>query len=93
MIIHTATSLRANHRRVQVRIKSAASVLNAMKHGAALHLTFTKYGPRWSLSTGHQITDDVAKLITTSSSVVDCGGSLFNGLPGQVWRWWSEAVS
>jgi hypothetical protein len=81
----------SSRRRVDKRTNKAVSVLAAMKAGASLYLTYTAQGPIWSLSAGRPITNDVAELVTSSSSVVDCGGSLFDGLPGQVWKWWKGA--
>jgi hypothetical protein len=69
-------------------IEKADAVLAEMRAGAALHLQHTKQGPCWALSNGRQVSIEIAEFVTTSASVIDCGGSLFDGLPGQVWRWW-----
>jgi hypothetical protein len=88
--IHTRETLRAKHRRIKTRMESAALVLSAMQDGAALYLEFTRRGPRWSLSSGRTVSDDTARLVTSSSSVVACGDCLFGDGLSQVWRWWSE---
>jgi hypothetical protein len=86
-MIPTAHTPRNRNRRVDRRLARAQTVLERMAAGASLHLEFAKR-PCWSLSTGEQVEDAAAQLVIRSSSVIDCGGSLFNGLPGQVWRWW-----
>ena len=93
MTIHTATSLRATRRRLAKRVgrlEKADAVLAEMRDGAALHLQHTKYGPSWALSNGHQVSDDVAKLVITSASVTGVGDALFRDCPGQTWRWWRD---
>jgi hypothetical protein len=90
MIIHTVNSLRTNRHRLEARMEKAEQVLQAMRFGAALHLQFTRNGPRWTLSSGRHVNDDVAKLVTASSSVVGIGDALFHGAPSQTWRWWAE---
>jgi hypothetical protein len=93
MTIHTPATLRATQRRLANRVgrlEKAAGVLSAMRAGAALHLQHTKHGPCWALSNGRQISDDIAKLVIASSSVIGVGDALFDGAPSQTFRWWSS---
>jgi hypothetical protein len=92
-MIPTVSTLRAAGRRLTKRvgrIEQAEAVLNEMRAGAALHLQHTKHGPCWALSNGRQVSDDVAKLVTASSSVVGVGDELFEGVTSQTFRWWRE---
>jgi hypothetical protein len=92
-MIHTPDRLRAARRRLTKRvglIEKAKAVLAEMQAGAALHLQYTKQGPCWALSTGRQVSDDVARLVTASASVVGVGDALFDGCPAQTFRWWRE---
>jgi hypothetical protein len=65
----------------------AELVLTKMRTGAVLQLTYGRFGPHWTLN-GEQISDDVAKLVTGSSSVVGARDGLFDDAPAQTWRWW-----
>jgi hypothetical protein len=87
-MIPTTHTLRASNRRVDRQLAQAENVLNAMRGGASLYLTYSRSGPQWVLSTGRAVSDAAARAVVASSSVVDCGGSLFRDCPGQVWRWW-----
>jgi hypothetical protein len=89
MIIPTPASLRNTRRRVDRKLELAQLVLAEMRDGCALHLQHTPAGPSWVLSNGHRISDIVARLVITSSSVIDCGDALFAGVPSQTFRWWS----
>jgi hypothetical protein len=88
-MIPTAHTLRARNRRVDHKLARAQAVLQAMEACAALHLQFTKHGPQWALTSGHQVSDDVAKLVIASSSVAGVGDALFHDVPCQTFRWWS----
>jgi hypothetical protein len=90
MSIPTAHTLRTRNRRVDRQLAQAENVLRAMAGGASLHLTYSRSGAQWVLSTGRSVSDAAARAVVASSSVIDCGGSLFPwlGLPGQVWRFW-----
>jgi hypothetical protein len=55
-----------------------------------LHLQHTPQGPQWTLTTGRQVSDVIAKLVTASASVVGVGDALFDGCPAQTFRWWRE---
>src|SRR5262245_35602067 len=89
-MIRTTEALRKKHRLLETRMKSARIVLELMRAGAALHLQFTRSGPIWTLTTGQRVADDVAKLVISSSSVVDCGDALFRGTAAQTFQWWDE---
>jgi hypothetical protein len=88
--IHTLRNLARRHRHLGERIARAEIVLEAMRRGAALHLQHTRGGPVWTLSTGQQIGDSVARLVTQSASVVGVGDCLFENGPSQTWRWWNR---
>jgi hypothetical protein len=90
MVIHTPTTLQASRRRITRRLETAQFVLAKMRRGEALHLTFTQYGPRWSLSGGRRIDSDVAAIVVKSASVIDVGDALFAGSTAQTFRWWRE---
>jgi hypothetical protein len=90
-MIPTVTTLRAARRRLAKRvghIEQAQLVLAQMQAGAALHLSFTRSGPQWALSNGRQVSDEVAKLVVSSASVIGVGDSLFAEAASQTWRWW-----
>jgi hypothetical protein len=90
MIVHTTTSLRTARHRLEARLEHAEQVLQAMRHGAALHLQYSRSGPRWVLTNGCHVDDEVAKLVVASSSVVGIGDALFAGAASQTWRWWTD---
>jgi hypothetical protein len=91
MTIHTVDSLRAGRLRLEKRvgrIEQADQVIREMRAGATLHLQHAKTGPRWAMSNGRQVTDEIAKLVTASSSVVGDGDALFDGCQAQTFHWW-----
>jgi hypothetical protein len=88
--IHTPASLRTSRRRVDRRITKAAFVLAAMQNGCSLNLQFTRNGPRWALSDGRQVSNEIAEFVTGSASGVPVGDCLFAGAASQTWRWWSN---
>jgi hypothetical protein len=65
-------------------------VREEMHAGAVLYLQHTNQGPCWVLSNGRPIPDSVARLVTTSGSVVGMADSLFAGAASQTFRWWCE---
>jgi hypothetical protein len=92
----TVSTLRAARRRLArrvERIEQAEAVLGEMRAGAALHRQHTRNGAYWWLSSGREISDSIAKLVTASSSVVGVGDALFDGVASQqTYRWWKEPV-
>ena len=75
-------------RRLDRHSKSAAGVIEAMKRGATLHLTYTRYGPKWSLSpSGRAIPGEVAAHVTLSALVISDGDSLFRDVQAQSFRY------
>ena len=89
MTIPTISRLRTNRRRIEMRLRKADQVLAAMKAGDALHLQHTRHGPRWTLSSGRGVSDNVARLVIASASVAGVGDALFSECPAQTWRWWN----
>jgi hypothetical protein len=86
--IHTTLSLRAARYRLERRMEKATAVLDEMRRGAALHLTYMPGGTRWVLTTGTWVPDKVARLVIQSSSVIAAGDTLLDGTPSQGWRYW-----
>jgi hypothetical protein len=66
-----------------------ASVLFAMKRqGKSLHLEHVKNHPsRWYLNDGTPICARTAEEVIRDPRVIDCGGGLFEDVPGQVFRY------
>jgi len=81
MPIRNATALRSRNRRLDRNLNRAELVLRAMKDGASLHLQYARSGPIWVLTTGQQVSNQVAKLVVASSSVVGVGDALFGDRP------------
>lgn len=73
-------------RRADRRRQGVAVVIDAMRDGACLQLQYSNGRELWRLSNGVFIPADVAAVVTARSEIVDCGGALFAGLRGQVWR-------
>jgi len=90
MTPHAIAMLRRQRRRFEARLKKADAVLDAMQRGAALHLQRTQAGPVWTLTTGERVDDDAARLVIQSASIHCTDPGLFDGIPGQTWRWWNE---
>jgi hypothetical protein len=88
VMIPTVSSLYRNRRRADRKLAAAALVLDAMRGGAALHLEYTP-PPRWTLSNGHEVPDEIARLVVASASVVGVGDALFAGVASQTFRWWA----
>jgi len=64
--IHTSLSLRSRTRRVDRKLAQAENVLNAMRAGASLHLTYSRSGAQWVLSTGRSVSDAAARAVVAS---------------------------
>jgi hypothetical protein len=91
MIIHTPASLQAGRRRVTRRLEAAQRVLDRMRSGEALHLTYTQSGPRWELSSNGIVGSEIAALVIQSASITDAGDALFAGNTAQTFKWWRES--
>jgi hypothetical protein len=88
--VRTRNSLRRSSRRLNQLNRGVAVVLDAMRNGATLHLEFFEQGPRWRMSTGHYVTDAVARIVIINKRVAGVGdtvkhdvlllGHLANGL-------------
>jgi hypothetical protein len=70
--------------RLDARVENAIA---ALRRGAALHLSFTRKGPIWQLSTGEVLSNRIAQLVTDHRDVVgvDAGLPIIGG-PAQTWR-------
>ena len=86
MTIHTPKDLRAKNHRLDRRLTEINDAATALRAGAALHLTYQPR-PRWTLSTGTEITDAAARVIIATPNVIGVGGALFDGVPSQTYRW------
>ena len=64
----------------------ATMVLNRMRSGQALHMQYTKYGPRWYLSGGMEVEPDVAECVIELPAVVGVGDALFADAHTQTYR-------
>ena len=64
------------------------ATVEAMKRGAVLRLTYTRHGPKWSLSPdGSVITAEVAAAVITSQLVISDPDSLFSDAQPQTYRY------
>jgi hypothetical protein len=86
MTIHTPKDLQTRNRRLDRRLTEINEAAAALRAGAALHLTYQPR-PRWTLSTGTEITDAAARVIIATPNVIGVGGALFDGVPSQTYRW------
>jgi hypothetical protein len=78
MTIHTIKSLRRSRRVLDLRRHAGvAGVIRSMRAGASLHQTFTADGPRWVLSSGQRVPDELAAVLIRHPNVVGCRDSLF----------------
>jgi hypothetical protein len=84
--VQTAAQLQRKHRRADRHQLSVARVLDAMKRGAVLRLSYENGRALWSLSSGPFVAADVAASVITKSCVASVGDALFVGMPGQTWR-------
>jgi hypothetical protein len=83
---HTAAELARKARRLDWRNIGAERVLDALRRGATLQLS---YAPRrhWSLGSGAFVTDEVARTVIGSPNVAAVGDTLFAGELSQTWRY------
>jgi hypothetical protein len=82
----TPSTLRNSSRRLDRLNVAVGIVLQAMRNGATLHLEFHQQGPRWRVSTGHYVTDAVARVVITNKRVSGVGDTLFADGTSQTWR-------
>ena len=64
----------------------AARIITAMSRGAALHLTYTKYGSNFTLSNGTRVAPEIALLVVNDVRVCSVNDGLFPTTP-QTWRY------
>jgi hypothetical protein len=57
------------------------------RDGLSLHLERRPGGDTWSLSDGTLIAAAVAAQVIENPLIVNCGGALFAGIPGQTYRY------
>jgi hypothetical protein len=86
MTIHTPKSLQAKNRRLDRRLAEINDAAAALRAGAALHLTY-RPTPRWTLSTGTEVSTAAAQVLVENSNIVGVGDALFGGVPSQTYRW------
>ena len=65
---------------------AATAVLNLMRFGQSLQMEYCETGPRWRLSGGSKVKNDVARLVIVNPKVVADGDTLFPGTISQTWR-------
>ena len=75
--------IRAKNARLNL---AAAAVINLMRYGQSLHLEFYGPGPRWRLSGGSKVDDDVARRVIANSQVAGADDALFPDAIPQIWR-------
>jgi hypothetical protein len=61
-------------------------VINLMRYGQSLQLEFCGTCPRWRLSGGSKVDDNVARRVITNPEVVGGGDALFPTTAPQTWR-------
>jgi hypothetical protein len=68
--------------------QQADRIVNRMElRGLSLHLQHFWFGPRWHLSNGAHVDNEIAEAITKSPCIVGVGDGLFDTVPGQTWRY------
>jgi hypothetical protein len=88
-VIYTPRELERKRRRLDRQNCSTEQVLNEMRRGAALHLS---YSPRehWVLSTGAFVTDHVARAVIARPDIHGVGDALLAGELSQTYRFFLE---
>jgi hypothetical protein len=76
-------TIRARNLRLNL---AAAAVLNLMRYGQSLQLEFYDTGPRWRLSGGGKVNDEVARRVIINPEVIGGGDALFPDTTPQTWR-------
>jgi hypothetical protein len=87
MSVPTPERLRKQARRLDRRIKSTETVLNAMRRGSALHLQYVFSGPVWMLTDGRRVHTATAETAIKHPKIVDVGDALqLSGARSQTYR-------
>ena len=73
-------------RRLDRRNAGVATVLCAMRAGASLQLEFYRTGPKWRMSSGQYVNDEIARIVITDKHVIGVGDALFADDLSQTWR-------
>jgi hypothetical protein len=84
--IYTPSELHRLGRHLERRLARANTTLAAMCRGESLHLQYQAGRPLWRLSGGRSVSVEIAEILTNHASVAPVGDALFNGMPGQTWR-------
>jgi hypothetical protein len=86
--IYTPSELRRIARRLDRRIAGLDAALTSMREGASLFLKYRSDGcPRWILSNGCAVAAEIAAILINDARIVPVGRALFDGMPGQSWRY------
>jgi hypothetical protein len=83
--IPSPTTLRNASRRLDRRNAGVATVLKAMRDGQALHVEYFPTGPKWRMSAGRYVKDEVARVVINNEQVVGVGDTLFADGTPQTW--------
>jgi hypothetical protein len=68
--------------------KNADQIICRMEvSGYALHMQHRWHGAHWFLSNNEKVDAEIAELIIKDPRVAAVGDSLFEGEPGQTWRY------
>jgi hypothetical protein len=90
MTIPRFTSHRATAQRLDRRNRGVTVVLNAMRHGSALHKMFTPSGTVWTLTNGCRVNSSVAAVVIVNPNIVSVGDGLFGDASTQTYRFISD---
>jgi len=78
--IATRDSLRKTGRKLSHRSASAARILEQMRRGASLQVSFERGRAVYQLSSGLFVTADTAKAVIDNPNVIGVGDCLFGGV-------------
>jgi hypothetical protein len=84
--IYTPGELHRTACRLERRIASVDSALQAMRRGEFLHLQYSVGRPLWTLSNGRTVSTEVAAILINDARIVPVGRALFDDMPGQSWK-------
>jgi len=88
--IHTVASVTRDRRRLDRQRRAVSRALDAMRQSATLHLRHEPNRPRWLLSNGWPVPEDVAAILINHPNVIGVGDSLYAGARSQTWRYCSH---